>query len=152
MTRTQALPVSKRIAKALGLALVLCTALATQIPSTAEAAGRGMTRGGPGFGSIGTLGPMMHQRRGIGQAIGARANDGAEERASMGRHRLQMKHQSAPPTGGRGDPHSGWGCQTCGFTNGTHLTGLNMPSSGSLAPASVTLPSGDVIDLRMPTE
>jgi hypothetical protein len=150
MTRNQALPVSKRIAKALGLALVLCTALATQIPSTAEAAGRGMTRGGPGFGSIGSFGPMVHRRSGIGQAIGNSANDGAE-RASRGRHRLQMKHgPSVQPNGARGVSHDGWGCKNCGFTNGTQLTGLNMPSSGSLAPASVALPSGDIIDLLMP--
>jgi hypothetical protein len=139
MTRPQ-------IAKALGLALVLCTALAAQIPSPAEAAGRFVARSGPGFGSIGTLGPMVHQRSGIGRAVGNWANDGGEHRLV----RPQMKHrQSVQPTGGRGS-HSGWGCQTCGFTNGTQLTGLNMPSSGSLAPASVKLPSGDIIDLRMP--
>jgi hypothetical protein len=39
----------------------------------------------------------------------------------------------------------GWGCYTCGFKNGTGLSGHGLPAAGQVT--AVTLPSGDVVAL-----
>ena len=63
----------------------------------------------------------------------------------------KKQQQATQPAGGGGGSGTGWGCRTCGYSNGTQLTGLKAPSGqASLAPASITLTSGGTIDLRSP--
>lgn len=42
---------------------------------------------------------------------------------------------------------SGWGCRTCGYSNGTQLTGLAVDASGKPA-AAIILASSAMIDAR----
>lgn len=102
--------------------------------------GRGTARGGPGFDSIRSIGPLAG---GFGWDRISAYGPGNSNVGPRMKH-----HQTTRPAGGGGGTGIGWGCRTCGFTNGTQLTGLKVPRPGSLAPAAVTLPSGDIVDLR----
>jgi hypothetical protein len=42
----------------------------------------------------------------------------------------------------------GWGCHTCGFKNGTQVTGLAPGSASGGTVGVVLLPSGERVDLR----
>ena len=42
----------------------------------------------------------------------------------------------------------GWGCHTCGFKNGTPLTGLALGSASNGTVSVVILQSGEFLDLR----
>ena len=42
----------------------------------------------------------------------------------------------------------GWGCHTCGFKNGTQLTGVALGNASTGTVSKVILPSGEVLDLR----
>ena len=42
----------------------------------------------------------------------------------------------------------GWGCHTCGFKNGTQLTGVASGSASVGTMGAVILRSGEILDLR----
>ena len=44
--------------------------------------------------------------------------------------------------------NTGWGCHNCEFKNGTRLTGVALRSASAGIVGAVTLPSGEILDLR----
>jgi hypothetical protein len=72
------------------------------------------------------------------------SNDRSDDRAGLPTAVAQLKAKR----GGQGSA-TGWGCRTCGYSNGPQLTGVGgRAASIPLAAGTVTLPSGETLVLR----
>jgi hypothetical protein len=56
---------------------------------------------------------------------------------------LAMAAWSSQPVAAGTYINTGWGCHTCGFKNGTALTGHRLTASGTVS--AIVLPSGEAI-------
>jgi hypothetical protein len=90
-----------------------------------------------GFRSI-AVSPRS-QRNAVGSRVGA-GNNGGRYNVFRDRSGFGLRQTFTV--------NSGWGCPTCGFKNSPELSGLREPATPGLSVTAVTLPSGDMIDLR----